>query len=353
VKKIVVLGGGYGGQSVLLQLLEKKLPMDVEIILIDRMPYQGLKTEYYALAAGTVADVNLRVSFPTHPQLRYHYGEVSHLDCENQRVYMVDGDPINYTTLIIALGCTDRYHGIPGADLYTHSLQSFQGARKTMMAVQDLKPYGQVTIVGGGLSGVEIAAELRESRSDLKIRIIDRGPSILSPFPEKLKAAVRAWFIEHDVELRPNTSLSRVESGVLYDLDEPITSDVIIWTAGIQPVEVVQKLELAKDAMGRVLVNDYYQVPEHPEVYIIGDCASSTFSPSGQLAKVQGKQVAEVLQALWRGETPKLGPIKLKGTLGSLGKKTGFGVVGNNTMFGSMPRVLKSGVLWMSKNQRG
>lgn len=353
MKKIVILGGGYGGQNVLLQLLEKKLPKDVEIILVDRMPYQGLKTEYYALAAGTVADVNIRVSFPEHPQLRYQFGEVSHLDLDNQRVYLIDDEPIAYTQLIIALGCTDRYHGIPGADIHTHSLQSFQAARKTMLAVQDLKPYGQVTIVGGGLSGVEIAAELRESRSDLKIRIIDRGPSILSPFPEKLKASVREWFIEHNVELRPNTSLSRVEPGVLFDNEEPILSDVIIWTAGIQPVEAVQKLEIAKDAMGRVMVNEFYQVPEHPEVFIIGDCASSTFSPSGQLARVQGKQVGEVLQAFWRGETPKLAPIKLKGTLGSLGKKTGFGVVGNNTMFGSMPRVLKSGVLWMSKNQRG
>lgn len=353
MEKIVILGGGYGGQNVLLQLLEKKLPADVELTLVDRMPYQGLKTEYYALAAGTVADAEIRVAFPTHQQLHYHFGQVSHLDLDNQRVYLTEAEPLAYDTLIIGLGCTDRYHGIPGADLYTYSLQSFADARKTMLAVQDLKPYGQVTVVGGGLSGVEIAAELRESRADLKIRIVDRGPSILSPFPEKLRASVREWFTEHDVELRPNSSLSRVEPGVLYDRDEPIYSDVIIWTAGIQPVEVVQKMEVAKDTMGRVLVNEYYQVPEHPNVYMIGDCASSPFSPSGQLAKVQGRQVGEVLQAKWRGESPKLGKIKLKGTLGSLGKKTGFGVVGNNTMFGSMPRFLKSGVLWMSKNQRG
>jgi NADH dehydrogenase len=353
VKKIVVLGGGYGGQNVISQLLDKNLPKDVEIILVDRMPYQGLKTEYYALAAGTVADVDIRVSFPNHPQLRYQYGDVSHLDLDNKQVFIHDGETIEYTSLIIALGCTDRYHGIPGADLYTHSLQSLHGARKTMLAVQDLKPYGQVTIVGGGLSGVEIAAELRESRSDLKICIVDRGPSVLSTFPEKLKAAVRDWFTEHHVELRPNTALSRVEPGILYDRDTPIHTDIIIWTAGIQPVEVVQKLELAKDAMGRILVNEYHQVPDHQDVYIIGDCASSAFSPSGQLAKAQGKQVGEVLQAQWKSETPKLTPIKLKGTLGSLGKKTGFGIVGNNTMFGSMPRVLKSGVLWMSKNQKG
>jgi NADH dehydrogenase len=337
----------------LLQLLDKKLPSDVELVLVDRMPYQGLKTEYYALAAGTVADADIRVNFPSHPQLKYQFGDVSHLDLDNQLVYLVEGEPISYTNLIIALGCTDRYHGIPGADLYTHSLQSFQAARATLVAVQNLKPNGQVTVVGGGLSGVEIAAELRESRSDLQIRIVDRGPSILSTFPEKLKAAVREWFTEHNVELRPNSSLSRVEPGVLYDQDEPIHSDVIIWTAGIQPAAVVQKLEIAKDAMGRVIVDEHYRAPEHPAVFIIGDCASSTFSPSGQLAKVQGKQVGEVLQAEWRGEKPKLAPIKLKGTLGSLGKKTGFGMVGNNTMFGSMPRVLKSGVLWMSKNQRG
>ncbi|UUZ84030.1 hypothetical protein LJK88_09850 [Paenibacillus sp. P26] len=64
MKKLVILGGGYGGLTVAKELLDGKLPSDTVMILVDRMPYQGLKTEYYALAAGTVSDLEIRVKFP-------------------------------------------------------------------------------------------------------------------------------------------------------------------------------------------------------------------------------------------------------------------------------------------------
>jgi NADH dehydrogenase len=116
---------------------------------------------------------------------------------------------------------------------------------------------------------------------------------------------------------------------------------------------VVQQLELAKDRGGRIIVGAHYNVADYPEVYVIGDCASLPFAPSAQAAGAQGEQVAQVLQALWSGETPKLGKIKLKGTLGSLGKNAGFGLMGRRSVMGRVPRLLKSGVLWMSKRHLG
>jgi NADH dehydrogenase len=197
---------------------------------------------------------------------------------------------------------------------------------------------------------VEVAAELRESRKDLNIRILDRGASILSPFPQKLQEYVRSWFLEHDVELRSHVSVAKIEPGRVFNQDEPLDTDVIVWTAGIQPVPLVQKMKVPKDRQGRVLLNEYHQIPDYPQVFVVGDCASLPFSPSAQAAEAQGKQVGQVLQAIWAEETPKLGKIKLKGILGSLGKKHGFGVMGERTvMLGRVPRLLKSGVLWMSK----
>ena len=92
----------------------------------------------------------------------------------------------------------------------------------------------------------------------------------------------------------------------------------------------------------------------YEEVFVVGDCASLPFSPSAQAAQAQGKQIAEAIQAIWKGETPKLGKIKLRGTLGSLGKKSGFGIMGKRTlMTGKIARMLKSGVLWKSKRHFG
>lgn len=354
MKKFVILGGGYGGNTIAQQLIDRDRPDNTQIILVDQMPFQGLKTEYYALAAGTAADVHLRVAFPSNPQLTFLYGTVTSIDLASKTVYFSNREPLEYDWLVIGLGCTDRYHDIPGAAEFTNSIQSFSQARLTYQRVNDIHPFGQVTIVGGGLSGVEVAAELRESRPDLNIRILDRGPSILSSFPEKLQTFVRSWMNEHDIEMRSHVSLVRVDGNELYNQEEIIMTDQTIWTAGIQPSSVVQAMQIAKDTQGRVILNAYHQIPEHPEVFVVGDCASLPFSPSGQAAEAQGKQIVEVMQAIWKNETPKLGKIKLKGTLGSLGKKIGFGVMGKKTvMTGTVPRLLKNGVLWMSKQHFG
>lgn len=353
MKKFVILGGGYGGLTLALHLLEHDIPKDTELVLLDRMPYQGLKTEYYALAAGTVSEAEIRVAFPTDPRIILKYGEVSSVDLEQKLIYMNGNDPLSYDWLVIALGCVDKFHSIEGAELYAHGIQTLSASRKTYQALNDLKPYAQVSVVGGGLSGVEIASELRESRPDLNVRMIDRGASILSSYPEKLQAYVREWFVEHGVEMRSHVSLHRVEPHVLYNNDEEIITDLTVWTAGIQPSPVVQQLNVAKDGQGRVLLNEYYQIPEYTDVFVVGDCASLPFSPSAQAAEGQGKQVAEIMLALWKGETPRLKPIKLKGVLGSLGKKAGFGMMGSRTIMGKVPRVMKSGVLWMSKHHFG
>jgi NADH dehydrogenase len=354
MKKFVILGGGYGGFTIASQLLEKNLPEDTVIVMVDRMPFQGLKTEYYALASGTIAETHIRVAFPVDPRLILTYGEINAVDLDNKQVRFADGEPLEYDWLVIGLGCVDNYHGILGAETYSNSIQTFGQTRATYQQVNDAAPYGQVSIVGGGLSGVEMAAELRESRPDLNIRLIDRGPSLLSGFPSNLQKYVREWMDLHHIEQRTHISLTRLEGGDLYNNDEIIRTDVTIWTAGIQPSPIVQALNVDKDNQGRVKLNEYHQIPAYTEVYVVGDCASLIFSPSAQAAQAQGKQIAEVIQAIWDGETPRLGKIKLKGVLGSLGKKSGFGIMGKRTvMTGMIARALKSGVLWMSKRHFG
>lgn len=353
MRTLLVLGGGYGGLALIQELLNNHLPQDIEIILIDRMPYQGIKTEYYALAAGTVTDYHLRIQFPVHPRLTIRYGEVTSIDLDSRIVTMEPDETVSYDILAIALGCTDNYHNIPGADQYTCSIQTFAGTRETYQRLNDVKPYGTINIVGGGLSGVELAAELRESRPDLNIAILDRGERVLSAFPAKLSQYVEEWFHHHQVQTLGRVSVSHVEKDALFNGTEEILSDVTVWTAGIQPVKVVQELTVPKDRGGRIILDEYYRIPDYPEVYVIGDCASLPFAPSAQAAGAQGEQVAQVIQAMWRGETPKLHPIRLKGTLGSLGKKAGFGLMGQRSVKGRVPRILKSGVLWMSKRTLG
>ncbi len=213
MKKMVILGGGYGGLTVANELLEKDLPKDTVLVLVDRMPYQGLKTEYYALAAGTLADIDIRVQYPVDPRLILKFGEVTGVDLDRKLILFENDEPLSYDWLVLGLGCVDKYHNLEGAEQYSESIQTLSSTRKTFQKVNDIAPYGQVTIVGGGLSGVEMAAELRESRSDLNIRVLDRGASVLSAFPGKLQSFVRDWMLEHDIEMRSHICLSRLEGG--------------------------------------------------------------------------------------------------------------------------------------------
>lgn len=354
MKNLVILGGGYGGMRVLARLLPSQLPEDVNITLVDKIPYHCLKTEYYALAAGTISDQHVRVAFPEHPRLAIKYGEVKTINLEEKTV-LVNDEEIVYDDLIIGLGCEDKYHNVPGADRYTFSIQTIEKSRTTYQALNNLAPGSIVSIVGAGLSGVELASELNESRPDLKIKLFDRGNYILSAFPVRLSTYVENWFDNHGVEIINNSYITKVEENILFNHEEPIHSDAIVWTAGIQPVEIIRNLDVEKDGQGRIVLSVHHNLPNNEHVYVVGDCASLPHAPSAQLAEGQAEQIVQILLKRWANEPlpESLPAIKLKGVIGSLGKKHGFGLVADRPITGRVARLLKSGILWMYKYHNG
>lgn len=354
MRNLVLLGGGYGNMRILLRLLPNNLPQDVQITLVDRAPYHSLKTEFYALAAGTTPETHMRVTFPTHERLSIVYGEVVNIDRDKKAVFLEDGKEIPYDELVIGLGCEDNFHNVPGAEEHSYSIQTMAKSRKAYDAISALPAGATVGIVGAGLSGIELASELRESRSDLKIKLFDRGPRILKTFPERLSKYVKKWFDKHDVDVIANSNITKVGKAALYNHEDQIDIDLIVWTAGIQPVKVVRDLELEMDC-GRVAVNQFHQTPVDTSIYVVGDCAASQFGPSAQLAEEQGEQIVTVLKKVWANESlpEKMPDIKLKGFMGALGKKQGFVYLADRTVTGRIARLMKSGLLWMYKNQNG
>ncbi|MDQ0198858.1 NAD(P)/FAD-dependent oxidoreductase [Neobacillus ginsengisoli] len=355
MKNLVLLGGGYGGMKILNELLPNHLPDDVTITLVDRVPYHCLKTEYYALAAGTISDKEVRVAFPEHPRLSIKYGEVTGIDTKAKKVLLNENESLDYDDLVIGLGCEDNYHNVPGAEQYTYSIQNIEKSRLTYSILNNLGPGSVVGIVGAGLSGVELASELSESREDLQIKLFDRGKHILSAFPERLSKYVENWFQKHNVEIINNSNITQIEDKKLYNHGQPIDCDVIVWTAGIQANKVVRDLSEEKDRSGRLIITPRHHLPNDEHVFIVGDCASLPHAPSAQLAEGQAEQIVEVLKKRWNDEEPpeSFPAIKLKGVLGSLGKKQGFGMMADRAITGRVARLLKSGILWMYKYHNG
>src|SRR5699024_8129770 len=151
--------------------------------------------------------------------------------------------------------------------------------------VGNLKAYGKVSVVGAGLSGIEVASEIRESRPDLNIKLLDRGEAVLSSFDTKIQEYVKEWFEKNDVEILHRANVEYVEKGAVCNNGVFYDSDVTIWTAGVRPNHLVRTLPFEKDEYEKVVINEYFQVPSHQNVYVIGDCASSVHSPSAQLAQ--------------------------------------------------------------------
>ncbi len=352
MKKLIILGGGYGGMMLLSRLISN-LPYDIMIILIDKAPYHFLKTEYYALAAGTVSDEHIRIPFPKHPQVSILNAEVEGINLSSHKVNLVNGESIFYDNLVIGLGCEDNYHSIPGADEFTHSIQTRGRSQKTYTELNLLEEESKVAIIGGGLSGVELASEIAEARTDLQVSLFDRGNTILSSYPPKVSNYVEKWFRERDVEVIKNSNITLIKEKTVYNNGEPNFFDCIVWTAGVKPNKIIVNLEVDKDKKGRILLTEHHHLPDDDKVFVVGDCAGLGLPQSAQLAEKQAIQIAAVLIARWKGEKlPSLPPLKLKGVLGSLGKKHGFGLIANTALTGRIPRILKHGVLWKDKSKK-
>src|SRR5699024_1434829 len=351
MKQLVILGGGYGGIKVLTGLIGAALPNDIEIIVIDKNPYHSYKTEFHTIVAGTEAETNVRTDFPEHEQVRYEFGVVRDIDLEQNKIFFQNRSKVvSFDYLVIGLGCEDSYHGIEGAEEFTESVQSFSKARHTAYEVGCLPAYGKVSIVGAGLSGIEAASEIREGWPDLNIRLLDRGGAVLRSFDPKIPSYVAGWFLKNDVEIRHHAKVEYVAQDGVCNHGNCFVNDVTSWTAGVQTHHIVHDLPIEKDNQHKIIVNNFFQNPKRPDIYVIGDNASSEHSPSGQLAGQQGEQVAVILEDILLGKTPKKPrAIRLRGTLGSLGKSDGFGSIFSQSLTGLLPRITKSGVLWLQK----
>ncbi|GEN33599.1 NAD(P)/FAD-dependent oxidoreductase [Aneurinibacillus danicus] len=354
-KNIVLLGAGYGGISFLNTVLPH-IPPDVRITVIDRLPHHTIKPEYYALASGSLNENKVKAAFPVHSQVDYIQDEIEEIQISFHKVICKQQE-VRFDQLIVALGCVDNHFNVPWAEEYTESIQSFSKAMKTRAKIDNLPPASRVVIIGGGLSGVEFSSDLSEQHRELNITLLERSEEVLSTLPDRIRKYVRQYLDDHGVEVLTNVSVTMVDDkAVYYGPDRTaLPYDVCVWTAGIMPNPLSNPLLAYSNAdrMNRIVVKENYELPYYNDIFVVGDCASSEFAPSAQLAHIQGKQLGEYFISVWKGHEYRPEPIKLKGVLGYLGKKTGFGLVNDNILLGKVPNVIKSGVLWMHKHHMG
>jgi NADH:ubiquinone reductase (H+-translocating) len=359
--KIVIVGGGFGGLAAAKAL--KNTP--AEITLIDRTNHHLFQPLLYQVATSALfpgqIGTPIRAILRNQKNTTVILGEVTGVEKAQKCVFVSDADregvPLAYDYLILATGVTHSYFGHNEFAKFAPGLKSLADAEairnKILQAFEQAEAEEDPTrhrdlltfiLVGAGPTGVEMAGAIAVLvRSTLKsefrridpvtarIVLVDMSPRVLPPFSEELSKAARQRLENLGVEIRLGHSVDQIDADGIVVAGERIASKTVIWTAGVAPSPAGKWLQVETDRAGRVRIQNDLTVPEHSEIFVIGDTASldqngKPLPGVAQVAMQQGRYAGKVIHNRIAGK-PGPRPFSYfdKGSMAVVGK--GFAVL--------------------------
>jgi NADH:ubiquinone reductase (H+-translocating) len=367
MKRIVVLGGGYGG-ILTAKHLEKKLRKEnVRITLIDKNPYHTMLTELHEVAAGRVHEDSIKIYFDqvfAGRKIDFVMDEIKNVDFENQNL-VSDKGSYPYDYLVVGTGCKPTFFGKneykehvftlwsleDSVILHEHIVEQFRKAAKEQNA-DVRKELLSFVVVGAGFTGVEMAGELGEyvpelcrlyhvDRSEVSIKLLDMAPRVLPIFPEGLSQNALKKLNNLGVECLTGKPCGNVTENSISFGETVIKSQTIVWVTGVEGSEFMDNVSLEKQGRGRIACNQYLQSKSHNNVYAVGD--NIFYIPEGEdkpvpqmveNAETSSKLVAHNIIADIKGTEKKDYKPAFHGAMVSIGGRKGLAQVGMpNKMF--------------------
>lgn len=285
---VVVLGCGFGGVEVASTL--RKKAKELNIVLIDRKTRFDYVPAYPELISGKVTpeeisgDLN---KFATKIGAEFTQAEVVTIDFHAKKVKMKapakagdEGTDLSYDFLVLAVGAEQTFFGIPGAEELSSSVNTLGAAMETKDVLDKLDYTKEISIpvIGGGLTGVEVAGELVDYFEDqgatAKLYLVEMMPKILPAFQKGNVANYAEKILSaRGVEMMMETAVQEVTADeIIFKDGQKLTYDLIIWTAGIKTNSLLEKLDLPKER-GWLKVDPYLRVDGFEDVFAIGDNA--------------------------------------------------------------------------------
>lgn len=355
-KKIVILGGGFGGLYTFLQL-QKEFSCDaIDVTIVNRTNYFLFTPLLHEVATGGLAHHQVVESIRQliyKTQAHLHVAELTSIDCDKKTVTTTLGE-ISYDILVVALGATTNFFNTPGAaehsfvlkdlhdaiELRSSFIEAFEKASE-LIDVDARRKELSFAIVGGGATGVELVSETadlfwdtftryyhdRIDPTDISLCLINRGPELLAPFHPALRAKALEVIRASGVKILLNTGVTEVRAdGLVLSDGSFITVPHIIWTAGVKPNTPLFAQEIPLDPGGRVLVDATLQISSYKEIFVVGDISGAQ-GPDGkaypmlaQVATRQGIHTAKNIKRFIR-KKPLVPFVYIsQGELASLGK---------------------------------
>jgi len=344
--RVLVIGAGFAGLEVAKAARGIK---GVEVVLVDRHPYQLFSPLLYQVATGGLPEDD--IAYPVRaaiPGVTFVRGEVVSVDPQRHRVRLSDGQDLHYDQLVIATGSVGTTFGIPGVEEHALQMKSLKDARTikqrlfgTYEDVQEgrlPREALRIVVVGGGPTGVEVAGSVAELQRSMdreypdiaryaSVTLVEAGPRLLPSFREESSDHAREELEDLGVTVKLDCAVDRMyEKDVHLKSGEILPAGTVVWAAGVAAPE--QWESLARTGPGRrLVVDEFLRVPGVPDVWVVGDTAA--FSEDGgpplpmvaPVAMQQGRHVVRNIAALVSGRL--LEPFRYvdKGQMATIGRR--------------------------------
>jgi len=358
--RVLILGGGFAG-LVAAQTLKRA---DVDITLLDKRNFHLFQPLLYQVATGSLSPAEIaapiRAILSHQKNVEVLLGEAVDIDPQAKKVLLADGGAFPYDTLIIATGSQTSYYGndqwrenapslksIEEATRMRHNLlYAFERAERAESEAEE-RAWLTFVIVGAGATGLELAGALAEIAhhtlkhdfrrirpQEARIILMEGGPRVLPPYPEDLSAKAEKLVKNLGVEIMLGAFVTNIDAGgVSYkhgDTSGTVPARTVFWAGGVTATpfarKVAERLSAETDRSGRLKVNPDLTVPNHPEIFVLGDLALSQDAKSNPLPGVAqvaiqgGKYAGKLIKARLAGGT--LSPFKYfdKGDMAVIGR---------------------------------
>lgn len=333
--RIVVLGAGYAGAYAAGTLARRLSAEDVEITVVNAEPDFVQRLRLHQLAAGQdVAAPQLTDVFAG-TGIGLRLARVTDIDPNRRIVGFADSDggrEIDYDTLVYALGSSGAAQ-VPGAAEHAFDIASRASAlrlRRRLASLSAGGPGGEVVVVGDGLTGIETAAEIAESRPDLTVTLVARG-ELGARLSVGARRHLRRTYDRLGVTVVEHTQVESVEAARVLCTDGTVlAADATVWTAGfaVSPIAAASGLEVTES--GQIVVDRMMRSTSHPDVYAVGDSAHAIGDNGRPLpmscasAGFTGRQAVEAILGELTGRRIPATKLVYPGNHISLGRKDGI-----------------------------
>ncbi|PVD01282.1 FAD-dependent oxidoreductase [Streptomyces sp. CS147] len=276
--RVVVIGAGYTGATAAGRLARRLRGEDVSITLVNAEPDFVERVRMHQLAVGQTLRPRPFDEMFAGTGVELRLGQVTGIDVDRRTVTVTGAEgpsDLEYDTLVYALGSAWNTQGVPGTTEHAHEIAGRDGALRLRDRLAALAPGSPVTVVGGGLTGVEAATELAETRPDLDVSLIARAGlgDWLSP---KGARHLHKVFSNLRITTHEHTTVTAVQADRVTTTEGDIPAAVTIWTTGFAVHPIARATTLETGETGRITVDATMRSLSHPDVYAIGDAALVT-----------------------------------------------------------------------------